>query len=172
MQIVSTPYFAILLRGEEESVPKLLEGIKEIISLLNKHDGPFFLGPNISIADLGVGPFVQRIFATGRAGLIPSGAYETLTTDPAFKVFVDYEKTLTSRPSFKVGLGWGLTALGWARLNRLLTGVPGCTENLRRGVRGWVHPQAGRSFARGRQVKRVRSLDRERRSVQMRPLLL
>lgn len=101
-QIINTPYFAVLLRGEEEAVPKLYEGIKEIIGLLQKHDGPFFLGQDISIADLGVGPFVQRLFATGRAGLIPSGVYEKLTTDPEFKVFADYEKTLTSRDSFKV----------------------------------------------------------------------
>lgn len=83
-------------------MPKLFEGIKEIIALLEKHDGPFFLGQDISIADLGVGPFVQRLFATGRAGLIPAGVYDKLTSDPEFKVLADYEKTLTSRESFKV----------------------------------------------------------------------
>jgi hypothetical protein len=38
--------------------------------LLNQHDGTFLLGEKLSIGDLGVAPFVGRIFAAGKYGTL------------------------------------------------------------------------------------------------------
>ncbi|ORY91728.1 thioredoxin-like protein [Leucosporidium creatinivorum] len=100
-QIVSTPFFSNLLHGKEESTVCLLAGIKEIQGLLAKYEGPFALGQQISAADLGVAPFVGRIFAAGKAGLLVGSVYEALTTDATYAPFVAYHKTLTERESFK-----------------------------------------------------------------------
>lgn len=98
---MTTPFFGVLLRGEEEAIPKIFAGIQEIEGLLKKHEGPFVLGEQISIGDLGVAPFIGRILAAGRAGLLPDSVHEKLTGGE-YKVFTDYAEALTSRESFKV----------------------------------------------------------------------
>lgn len=71
-QVVSTPYFSNLLHGKAESVKCMLIGIKEIQGLLAKYEGDFALGKELSMADLGIAPFIGRIMATGKAGECPS----------------------------------------------------------------------------------------------------
>lgn len=99
-QVVSTPYFNLLLHGSSGSAQCILVGIREIQKLLQKRGGPLAFGSTYSMADCGVAPFVGRIFATGRAGLLSGDVYQKLTTDPEFAPFKAYHEALTSRPSW------------------------------------------------------------------------
>ena len=63
--MVWTPAGAIVFSGKVENGPMVLTGILEIQKLIK---GPFALGEKISIADLGVLPFIGRLFALGKAG--------------------------------------------------------------------------------------------------------
>ncbi|BGP14934.1 hypothetical protein JCM10213v2_002889 [Rhodosporidiobolus nylandii] len=98
-QVVTGPLMAIAYRGEDKSAD-VLKGVEEIQTLLAKHDGTFLLGEQISIGDLAVAPFVGRVFANGKGGLIPSDLYNTLNTDAKYAPFKAYRDALVSRPSW------------------------------------------------------------------------
>jgi hypothetical protein len=68
--IVANPFNQLFLFGKTDQADPLLAGIKEIQGLLNQHDGTFLLGEKLSIGDLGVAPFVGRIFAAGKYGTL------------------------------------------------------------------------------------------------------
>ncbi|KAL8290064.1 hypothetical protein RQP46_003003 [Phenoliferia psychrophenolica] len=99
-QVVWTPAVGIFFQGKVDEAPAVLKGILEIQGLLKRHPGPFAVGEKISIADLGVLPFIGRIFALGKAGLLQGGIYEEVTTNDQYKDFVAYASTLMARPSF------------------------------------------------------------------------
>ncbi|KAK4700187.1 glutathione S-transferase, partial [Phenoliferia sp. Uapishka_3] len=99
-QVVWTPAVGILFQGKAENGPSVLAGITEIQGLLKKHAGPFALGSKVTIADLGVLPFIGRILTLGKAGLLKGGVYEEIVKDSKYKSFVDYADALMARPSF------------------------------------------------------------------------
>ncbi|GAA6014693.1 hypothetical protein JCM10207_006905 [Rhodosporidiobolus poonsookiae] len=98
--IAGGPFNQILLFNKTEQVPALLKGVEEIQSLLAKFPGTFLLGDKPSIGDLAVAPFIGRLFAAGKAGLLPEEAFKPLSTDAAYEPFRAYHQALTSRPSW------------------------------------------------------------------------
>ncbi|GAA5821845.1 hypothetical protein JCM11251_004740 [Rhodosporidiobolus azoricus] len=101
-QVVGGPFGQVLYFGKSDSatISSLLSGIDEIQSLLNRTKGAFLLGDQITVGDLGVAPFVGRLFAAGKAGLLPSEVYTPLSTDDKYASFRAYHQALTSRPSW------------------------------------------------------------------------
>lgn len=95
------PFFAIAVKGEPGNVSAIYTGAREIAVLLNKHDGPFVLGKQLSIADLAVAPFLGRMLALAEAGLLPQGMTDRLSTDAELKPFWEYARVLVGRDSFR-----------------------------------------------------------------------
>lgn len=128
-QVISTPFYANILRGEESSAKCILLGVKEMQQLLAKYPGDYALGNEISMADIGVWPFVARIWACGKAGqlrilgcrvepaltvvslhapssgMLVGGLWEMLSTDDEYKVFKAYAEKLFARPAHEVRKG-------------------------------------------------------------------
>ncbi|KAK4055760.1 hypothetical protein OIV83_000307 [Microbotryomycetes sp. JL201] len=100
-QVVSTPWYSVLLRSDEQAAKCLVIGIKEVQGFLQKNSGPYAMGDKLTLADIGVWPFVARIFACGKAGMLPEGIYNKLSKDDEFKTFREYHDALSSRPAHK-----------------------------------------------------------------------
>jgi glutathione S-transferase len=89
----------IYTRNEFFRIPRLLEGIRSMQDSLPP-SGPFFLQDCFSVADIAVAPFLGRMYALARAGIIPD-VFATITGDLAYKRFNDYAQALFARPSFQ-----------------------------------------------------------------------
>lgn len=89
----------IYTRGEVHRVPELLKGIRQIQAELDER-GPYFLGEMFSVADVAVAPFIGRMYALTRAGLIPD-TYPALTESVEYSKFNAYAGALLARPSFQ-----------------------------------------------------------------------
>ncbi|KAK4056500.1 hypothetical protein OIO90_002347 [Microbotryomycetes sp. JL221] len=100
-QVISTPFYSVILRGEESAAKCLMYGVKEIQDLLNKNKGDFALGDKVTLADIGVWPFVARIMALGKAGMLVGDMYERLSNEDEYKVWRDYHSKLQLRPAHK-----------------------------------------------------------------------
>ncbi|KAM0788690.1 hypothetical protein ACM66B_002787 [Microbotryomycetes sp. NB124-2] len=98
-QVVSTPYYSLILRGDQQAAKCILIGIKEVQGLLERNSGAFALGDEVTLADIGVWPFVARIFATGKAGMLVGDVYEKLTNGDEYKTFRAYASALAARPA-------------------------------------------------------------------------
>jgi glutathione S-transferase len=93
----------IYMRGEVSRVPSLLSGIRTVQDLLPATSGgsSFFLDDGrFSFADIAVAPFLGRMYAVAKSGLIPD-VYAALTSDPAYMRMNDYAQSLFSRKSFR-----------------------------------------------------------------------
>ena len=89
----------IYTHNELFRIPRLLEGIRSIQDSLPK-SGPFFLDDHFCVADIAVVPFLGRIYALAKAGIIPD-VFTAVTRDVAYKRFNDYAQALFARPSFQ-----------------------------------------------------------------------
>lgn len=90
----------IYTRGEVHRVPKLLEGMRAVQDYMSDRKGPFFLGDRFSVADIATAPFLGRMYALAKVGLIPD-IHAHLTGDPAYAKFNNYAQALFARPSFQ-----------------------------------------------------------------------
>lgn len=90
------------MHGEVSRVPSLLSGIRTVQDLLPAVSGgsSFFGNGHFSFSDIAVAPFLGRIYALAKAGLIPD-VYDALTTDPAYLRLNDYAQSLFARKSFQ-----------------------------------------------------------------------
>ncbi|BGP54730.1 hypothetical protein JCM8202_003237 [Rhodotorula sphaerocarpa] len=101
-EVVGGPFMTLLFQGEgkTDADEKVWKGLEEIQGMLSRFDGPFLLGNELSIGDLAVAPFVGRIFASPKYGLL-SEEFGARLNDDKYKVFRDYKDALVSRPSWK-----------------------------------------------------------------------
>ncbi|GAA5900563.1 hypothetical protein JCM6882_000909 [Rhodosporidiobolus microsporus] len=99
-QVVNAPFGQLLYQNDLSGSASLLAGVEEIQKLLARTEGDFLLGSQITIGDLAVAPFVGRIFAAGKAGLIPGDSFTALSSDAKYAPFRAYHQALTSRPSW------------------------------------------------------------------------
>ncbi|GAA6029680.1 hypothetical protein JCM8097_000999 [Rhodosporidiobolus ruineniae] len=100
-EVLNTPFTALWLRSDASQVPAVLSGVDEVQSLLAKQPGKFLLGDKPTIGDLAVAPFVGRLFAFSKGGLVPDSLTAPLTTEEKYAPFRAYHEALTSRPSWK-----------------------------------------------------------------------
>ncbi|KAI5476800.1 hypothetical protein MNV49_007257 [Pseudohyphozyma bogoriensis] len=100
-QVVWSKTYPILASGDKSGVPDIIKGLEEISGLLQRHPGPFFLGEKLSIAEVGVAPFLGRLLTFGKAGVLDDELYSALITKPELKPLAEYAELLTSRPAFK-----------------------------------------------------------------------
>ncbi|GAA6029683.1 hypothetical protein JCM8097_001000 [Rhodosporidiobolus ruineniae] len=100
-EVATSPFLHVVYQGKLEAADAALAGIEEVQQLLAKQPGKFLLGDQPTIGDLGVAPFVGRLFAFSKAGIVPESIATPLLNDPKYEAFRAYHEAITSRPSWK-----------------------------------------------------------------------